>query len=112
MSLPNVSGALLDWFQNMTFTRVTKIVKDFVLQEVQTNVCASGVRQPLSPQEVRMKPEGERTWKWEKIHALPTLVLNPDDIITFESTKYRIMSKLDWKEYGYVEYHMVEDYKS
>ncbi len=109
-SVPNVSDALLDWFQTMTFTTIVKSVVNFQLVEVQTAVTAQAVRQPMKPQLVAMKPEGQRSWRWETLHALPGLVLAPDDIVVFNSVSYRVMEKLDWKEYGYVEYHLVQDY--
>lgn len=111
-TLPNMSDTLTSWFQNVTFIRITKSVVDFQVKEVQTPECFYGVRQPFSPQQLQMKPEGQRMWKWETIHATPALILIPDEIIKFENTKYRVSSKTDWKEYGYVEYHIVEDYKT
>lgn len=109
-TLPNVSRALLNWFQPLNFVTIVKTVVNFAVVETLTTVNFLGVRQPFTPQMLLMKPEGERQWKWETIHALPGLILSPDDIITFLGVNYRVMQKLDWKEYGYVQYDIVQDY--
>lgn len=110
-TLPNMESTLLDWFQKLTFTQVEKNTIDFKLVEVETSYDFMGVRQPFTVQQLMMKPEGQRKWKWEMIHALPDLVLEPDEIITFLDQNYRVDQKLDYKEYGYVEYHIVQDYQ-
>lgn len=110
-TLPNVAEALFSWFQPLFFTYMDKKTVNFQLVETPTIFNFQGVRQPFSPQQLKMKPEGQRQWKWETVHAYPTLVLAPDDIITFANVNYRVMEKLDWKEYGYVEYHIVQDFE-
>lgn len=109
-TLPNVSGALLDWLQPMTFKVITKTVQRGDIIETATVYAGMGVRQPMKPQMLRMKPEGQRKWKWETFHTLPGTVLIPDDVIDFAGVRFRIMEKLDWTEYGYLEYHLVQDY--
>lgn len=109
-TLPNVQDAMADWFQQLSFTTIVKTVVNFEVVETLTTVAFYGVRQPFTAQQLMMKPEGQREWKWETIHAYPDLILRPDDIITFESVSYRVMEKLDWKEYGYVQYNIVQNY--
>lgn len=109
-TLPNPNGAMLDWFQKLTFTQVFKSVVNFELVESQISTSFLGVRQPFTPQQLAIKPEGQRQWKWETIHALPSLVLGVDDIIVFGNTPYRVIKKSDWKDYGYVEYQILQDY--
>jgi hypothetical protein len=108
-TLPDVSGAIMEWFQKLSFNLITKTNVDFQLVEVEVPTTAFGVRQPASPQMVQLLPEGQRKWKYETIHALPDLIMSPDDICVFASVRYRVMSKTDWKEYGYVEYYILED---
>jgi hypothetical protein len=109
-TLPDVSGALADWFQPLTFTQIVKTVVNYQAVETETSTTFMGVRQPFSAQQLLMRPEGQRKWKWETIHAYPDLTLDVDDIITFSGVKYRVMQKSNWAEYGYVEYAIVEDY--
>jgi hypothetical protein len=109
-TLPSVSDAMLDYFQPMTFTEVTKKKANFNVVEVATNVCFRGVWQPLTDRKLQMKPEGQRSWKWFWVHADPSLQLNTDDVITYLGVQYRVMADKDYSLYGYMEYHLVNDY--
>lgn len=111
-TLPNVSGALLNWFQILTFTTIVKTVVNFQLVETTTTQDYQAVIQPFTAQQLMIKPEGQRLWKWFTLHSFTDLILVPDDIATIQGVAYRVMGKWDWKEYGYIEYHLVEDYTS
>lgn len=109
-SLPQVSDALYSWFQNMTFTTIVKTVVNFQVVETPTVLVTMGVKQPFTPEMLLIKPEGQRSWIWSTVHCLPNIELKPDDVITYLNIQYRVMQKLDWHEYGFYEYHLVEDY--
>lgn len=114
-TLPDVSGALLDWFQPLTFRQMTKTPVGFRLHETATDICTKGVIQPFSAQQLNLKPEGQRSWKWFTIHALPGCPLEPDDVVVqvnvkLGNTPYRVMSKHDYSAYGYVRYDVVQGY--
>ena len=94
----------------MTFDLITKTITDYNLTETATTISTKGVRQPFSAQQLSIKPEGQRAWKWEILHCLPNVKLNPDDIVVFNGVRYRVMEKLDYSEYGYLEYHIIQDY--
>lgn len=110
-ALPNLAPAMAGFFQNMTFVRVQKRNVSGLVQEVDVPVSARAVRVPMKAQEVALKPEGQRTWKWEKLYASPELILGPDDIVKFDGQPYRVMGKHDWKEYAFVEYDLAQDFK-
>lgn len=109
-NLPNMGDALLSWFQAMTFTVVTKQTVNFVVVETGTDVSFQGVWQPFGPQDLAIKPRGERDWKWFMVHADPTLVLSPDDVVKYQGTQYRVKEKLDYVPYGYVQYNLIQDF--
>jgi len=109
--LPQMGEVLPSWFQKLTFNLVTKALVDYEVQEVLVPITTQGVRQPMSAQELAIKPEGQRGWKWETIHCLPDVKLNLDDIIIFDNTKYRVMQKWDWSEYGYIQYEICQAYE-
>lgn len=109
-TLPDVSGAMLDYFQPMVFGTVAKAVEGFQVVETKTSVSFQGVIQPFSDRQLMMKPEGQRSWKWYTVHAEPQLELATDEIITYLGAQYRVMSLRDYRLYGYVEYHLVQDY--
>lgn len=109
--LPQVGEVLPSWFQTLTFDLVTKSLVDYEVQEVLTTIKTKGVRQPMSAQQLAIKPEGQRGWRWETIHCLPDVKLNLDDIIIFDNIKYRVMQRWNWAEYGYLEYHICQAYE-
>ena len=110
-TLPNMSDVIGNWFQLLTFDKVIKTIVNFNVVETTTPLMFQGVFQPFTKQKLMMKPEGQRLWKWFMVHAWPTLILNPDDVIIDQSgTQYRVMEKNDLKEYGFVEYDLVQDY--
>ena len=109
-TLPNMGSTLLDWFQPMTLTKITKVVVDHQVSENEQEYRGMGVRQPMNAQEVQMKPEGQRSWSWNTFHCSPDIVMNGDEVFLYMGVRYRVMEKWDWKEYGYLEYHAVQDY--
>lgn len=109
-TVPDMSDALLDWFQPMVFTKILKEVINFQNVETPTDVDFMGVWQPLSAQKLMMKPEGQRSWSWFQVHSSPSLQLNPDEVITYQGVQYRVMARYDYSLYAYLEYHLVMDY--
>ena len=110
-TVPNVVEGMYDYFQKLTFTQMVKSIVNFDVVETEVSTEFFGVRQVFTPQELAMLPIGERDWKWESIHAFPTLQLVPDDRIFFNSVAYRVMKKSDYKEYGYIRYDIIQDYE-
>lgn len=111
-ALPNVSPALSNLLQPVILTKVAKQNIDGVVQMIYTPISTRAVRQPFSAQELAIKPEGERAWRWETVHATADLILKPDDRIMWSGILFRVMKKSDYAEYGYVQYDIVEDYTS
>jgi len=112
LALPDVSDALNSWFQNMVFGLVVKTVNIAgELVETETEINFRGVMQPFTFQQLYLKPEGQRAWKWHKLHAEIQLALKPDDVVVYETVQYRVMKKGDYNKYGYVEYDLVQDYE-
>jgi hypothetical protein len=107
--VPNISGAMDCWFQNMTFTLVSKSVKNFSLVEVNTNIDFMGVVSP-NDQPLDMKAHGQRKWDSFDCYTQPGVPLVPDDIILYQGTKYRVMHKFNFELYGYVLYKLEQDY--
>lgn len=110
-SLPQMSDALGDWLQPMKFQQVTKTTVNMQVVETFADINMQAVRQPLSAQQVMMKPEGQRTWRWDRLHALPTPELVVDSRVLYQGIEYRVMGKWPWPEYGYIEYHLTQDYE-
>jgi len=110
-NLPNLSMTITKWFISIDFVRITKTTVDFETVETESSESFQGVVQNLDSKQLQIYPEAQRAWGWKMIHALPSLIMNVDDRMIFDSIKYRVMNIRDYKEYGYMEYHIVEDYR-
>lgn len=109
-TVPNVSGAMINWFQPMVFGIVVKTVQDYQVVESMEQISFQGVWQPLSSRKLMMKPEGQQSWSWFWLHSEISLKLENDQVVNYNGVQYRVMSLKDYKLYGYYEYELVEDY--
>ncbi len=109
-TVPDVSGALKDWFQPMVFEIVSKSVQAFQVVEVGTQINFWGVIQPGSGRDLLLKPEGQRAWTPFHLYAEPSLTLQVDDVVLYLGVQTRIMSRQDFTIYGYVFYILAQDW--
>ncbi len=109
-TVPDVSGALKDWFQPMIFTRLTKTVTGFEAVEIGATSAFQGIIQPFSARQLLLKPEGQRAWTWFTLHADPVLTLQVDDVVLYRGVQTRVMTRKNYVLYGYVEYEIVQDW--
>lgn len=115
-TVPDVSGALKDTFQYLTFEPVTKLTAAFQVVETGDPVSFWGNVQPFTDRQLLLKPEGERAWSWIWIFAEPSLTLQVDDVIMLKDNldlparQTRIMARKNYTIYGYVAYQAVQDY--
>lgn len=109
-TVPDISGALRDYFQPMTFTLVTKTVSGFQVVEDAYPIELWGVIQPLNPRQLILKPEGQRAWSWYQLHAQTGVALKVDDCIEYQGRQYRVMAKTNYVLYGYDLYELVTDW--
>lgn len=112
-TLPNMSNSIKNWFQLVRMERITKTVDSLgILRETGQPMEFQGIVQTRNPRHTDMKPEGQRRWKQKSLIAFPSLILAPDDVVLYENDRYRVAATFDWKQYGYVEYYLEEDYTS
>ncbi len=109
-TVPDVSGALKDYFQPMVFETVAKSVSGFQVVEAGTQIQFMGVLQPLSGRQLALKPEGQRAWTWLTLHADPVLTLKVDEVVIYLGKQTRVMGKKNYELYGFVEYTLVQDW--
>lgn len=109
-TVPDVGGALLQWFQPMIFEPIVKSVEGFELDELGDPISFRGVIQPLSNRDLLIKPEGQRAWTWLMLHSDISLRLNVDDVVRWLGIQYRVMARKDYSIYGYMTYELVQDY--
>jgi hypothetical protein len=109
-NLPQVGDVIISWFQPLTFDKITKTLVDGETVETSETIETRGVRQPAGAERLKMLPEGQRSWKVQSLWCLPDAVLKNDDIVIFAGVKYRVLQKIDWAQYGYLEYLITETF--
>lgn len=110
---PDVSGALLDTLQRLTFVQVVKSVVGFEVLETPVTTSFWGVIMPLSPRELKILDIGERPWSLYRVYAQTQLILQVDDVITIpwiNNKQTRVMSLDPFGINGYYSYSMVQDW--
>lgn len=108
--LPNLNDAIIEWFQPMTFTKLVKTNLNYMVVESAMDFCFQGVWQPYNAKQLQLRPQGQRAWAWFTCHADPSLQLAVDDVIYYYGVQYRVMDLSDFSKYGFMKYHLVEDY--
>ena len=109
-TLPDVSGAIQDYFQNMIFEQLTKTVSGFQNVEKAMPINFRGMIQPYTERRLMILPEGQRAWSWFELHSDTTLTLQVDDVVIWMGKQTRVMSRQDYIQYGYIDYHLIQDW--
>lgn len=109
--LPDMSGTIRGYFRPLVMVRVRKTVKDCRVSESQVEIRCAGMIQPFGSRDLRMKPEGQRSWKWVMLHCTPDVALENDEEFTIHGTRYRVMAQFPYQDYGYRQYELVQDYQ-
>lgn len=109
-TVPDVSGAMMNWFQPITFGIVEKTVENYQVVEDMELISFQGVWQPFSSKRLSMKPEGQQAWSWFWLHTEIALPLETDMVVQYLGVQYRVMSLKNFRLYGYYEYELVEDF--
>jgi hypothetical protein len=109
-TVPDVSGALQDYYQPMVFEPLVKTVQGFQVSETSNPINFRGVVQPFTDRQLALKPEGQRAWTWLWLHSDPVLTLQVDDVVMWNGKQTRVMARKDQALYGFVEYQLVQDW--
>lgn len=110
--MPNMAATLSGWEVPLTLVKVTQDVRDGFLFTTETEINFIGVWQPLRDEQLELKPEGQRSWKYYWIHAKSgTLDLETADKIIFQGKQYKVVERKDYSLNGFIEYQVCEDYE-
>jgi len=110
-SLPQVGSALAGWGREVAVQILRTVLVDGEAKKNARTVNAGVLIQPLSARKIEMKPEGERNWKWNSIHASASLNAKNGDTIEIDGIGYRILGTWDYSPMGYYAFEAVEDYR-
>jgi len=112
VSFCNMHDAIMAWAKPTTVFVVAKRQVDFKTVESYFEKRVNLFRVPTG-QNLDMNKEGQRRWRNVTIYTDNSLDLRVDDIIFFDCStgeRFRVMSKMDWSEYGFIEYDLTSDY--
>lgn len=109
--LPSVSMTIRGWFRPLVLNFITRTNENMVEKVAEQLFECQGVIQPFTATQLKLKPEGERAWKWKLLHTTPEVNLDNGQNFTIKGVPYRVMGKADWSDYGTNIYELVEDYR-
>lgn len=109
--LPDVGAAIMEILMPVKASYIQKQQIAGHTQEILIEIDTKVSIQTMSPQQLKMLPEGQRGWDTNTIYALSNLDLRLDEVFTIKGKNYRILAKTNWKEYGFIEYGTTEDYQ-
>ena len=110
MSTIDVREALWGLADTTQVRIIRKTVSGFLVSEEEDakgGKWVEAVLQPLDPQQLLVKPEGQRQWHWWRMWCTERLDLDWI-VMDVNGIKHRIMSRADWSHNGYYEYELVE----
>jgi hypothetical protein len=114
--MPQMRAAFAGWFSRITLDVITQDVSaEGYVDSIEKKYTFQGTVQPLDPEKIKLKPEGQQSWEWLQIHCVvdsnPAFNLKTNDRILFNCRKYKVMAKYDYSLNNYIEYHIIYDYQ-
>lgn len=110
--MPNMSNTLTGWEVPLTLVRIIQDVSDGELVYKDEKINFMGVWQPFSMEQLKLLPEGQRSWSHYWIHCKSgNLNLETADKIIFNNKMFKVIDKKDYSLNGFVEYHIIADYE-
>lgn len=112
-NMPIVKEAFADWTVSIQLVKITEQNIGGFLKRLSQTINFKGAIQPLSVEQVQLKPEGQRSFEWLQVHVFTgnATNLNINDRIEYQGNPFKVMSKKDYSLNGYIEYHIMGDYK-
>jgi len=109
-SFADVKDSILAFSQPAIAVFINKEQVSGYTEERQSEVATRACIQPFNSQQLKILSEGQRAWRWFTLWCLDNLNLMPDDAFIIKGVRYRIQERLDWSDYGYTRYNVIEDY--
>lgn len=111
-SMPQISAAFANWTIPIYLKVITQsIVNGFVVNS-ERSVNVRGVWQPLTPEQIMLKPEGQRSWEWVDFHVEgKSVVFATNDRVLKDGLLYKIMALNNYSFSNFTEYHLIRDYE-
>jgi hypothetical protein len=110
-SMPEVSAGVTRFLSPLIIEKLQVNVVSGFAQKIPIAIKTLGAIQPLTARELVVKPEGERSWSWYRLHTSVNVDLKTNDRVRIRNTVYKIMAKWDWSRSGYLEFHCILDFE-
>lgn len=112
-SLPRPQLGINMWSQSSRAKVITQVVDEYGNVEDKISFFNfDGVIQPLKPEEIKLKDEGQWSWDWYWFHTKPDVYLQTNDRVVYKNIEYKIMAVKDYSDYGHIEYHCIKDWQN
>ena len=107
---PDMGDAFAEWSEATDFQLITKSVQDHEVREAAEPVIFDMLIVPMRAQQVAIKPEGQRSWRWWT--GISDYKLGIDDVVCDEDgVKYRVTAIDNYKVAGFYAYELTEAYQ-
>lgn len=109
--MPQMSAAFAGWTIPISLLLIRQEISAGFLVNYEETVTVRGTWQPLDPEEIELKPEGQRSWEWVDLHVEGSTVLfKTNDRVLKDGVRYKVMSSKDYTLNNFSEYHLVRDF--
>ena len=111
--MPQMNAAFSGWTIAIKLVKIVQTVVEGFVRDIENSISVMGAWQPLSPEEIALKPDGQRSWEWINLHIHGnTIYFETNDRIKRNDIPYKVMAIKDWRLSNYTEYHLVRDYET
>jgi hypothetical protein len=110
--MPQMSAAFGGWEKEISLIRITQTLTDGLITSATETLIVLATWQPLSPEAIALKPDGQRSWDWYDLHIEGgALLFETNDRVIYAGKTYKIMAVKDYTLNNYSEYHLISDYQ-
>lgn len=111
-AMPQMGAAFDGWKSKLSLKKITQSIVNGLVQSSESTISAQGTWQPLSAEEIALKPDGQRSWEWFDLHIEgASVIFSTNDRVIYGGKTYKIMAIKDYTLNNYSEYHLVFDYQ-
>jgi hypothetical protein len=112
LNVPNMRGAVINWFRPFRGVVVTTTIVEGLSTEVSRPFNCAGFFKPMKARDVLIKPEGDRAFRWFVLYTGREIDFKPNDVVIRKGVPYRVMGPWQLEDYGIKRYELVEDYNA
>lgn len=110
--MPQMSAAFQGWKIKLALLKIVQTVIDGFVVNNEALVTFSGTWQPLSPEMIKLYPEGQWSWEWIDLHVDGSkLLFQTNDRISRNGLIYKVMAVKDYTLNNFSEYYLIRDYE-